>query len=144
MPQKPAPKKRGSFGSCEIARFHPDVEALSPARKILNVNLTFQEALKINLALDECVRKANRYNMSHRSARRCGVGLEIKLHGGSNLRRHHIRLPVLTREQRVGFGIARESFLGWVDCEGAGGGVGDVRQVRSHALRWPRSISAFN
>jgi hypothetical protein len=52
--------KTSSFGACTF-------DAMSPPRltadtKAMNLVIPFDEALKLNLAIDECIRKLNRYN----------------------------------------------------------------------------------
>jgi len=52
-----SPKTREfTFGTCAFDGTSPKREALGATTKILNVMLTFEEALKLNLAIDECVR----------------------------------------------------------------------------------------
>jgi len=44
-----------SFGGCSFCRTSPKKLALNPETKILNVMMTFEEDLRVNLAIDECV-----------------------------------------------------------------------------------------
>jgi hypothetical protein len=69
--------KESSFGACEIASYSPEKKAITGDTKVLNVKIKFEEALKLNLAIDECVRKLNRYKMSSTAGQRAGVNLAI-------------------------------------------------------------------
>jgi len=52
------PKEKAfTFGTCRYEHTSPKRERLSAKTKVLNVILTFGEALKLDLAVDECVRK---------------------------------------------------------------------------------------
>lgn len=46
---------------------------------MLNVTLSFEDALKLNLAIDECVRKLNSYKRSTTEGRRTALNLAIHL-----------------------------------------------------------------
>ena len=46
--------KTFSFGGCDFGRTSPAVEALSPNTKMLNIEIDFEEALKLHLAIGEC------------------------------------------------------------------------------------------
>jgi hypothetical protein len=83
--QKMAPEptmKTFSFGGCSFSNTSPKRTALSPETKILNVMLTFEEALKLNLAIDECVRRLNSYKRSTKSGKSAGLNLAIHLEAG--------------------------------------------------------------
>lgn len=68
-----------SFGGCEFSKTSPRREALSPQTAVLNVTLSFEDALKLNLAIDECVRKLNSYKRSTMKGRRAALNLAIHL-----------------------------------------------------------------
>ena len=72
--------KTFSYGACEIVGYSPRKEKLSPDTKTLNIKIGFEEALKLNLALDECIRKLNRYKMSSKAGKRAAVNLILHLH----------------------------------------------------------------
>ena len=72
--------KSFSFGASEIADYSPKKEKLSADTKVLNIKIKFEEALKLNLALDECIRKLNKYKMSSREGKRAAVNLVIHFH----------------------------------------------------------------
>lgn len=71
--------KTFSFGACEIAGFSPKRGAWSTETKVINIKISFEEALKLNLALDECVRKLNKYKMSTTEGKRAAVNLALHL-----------------------------------------------------------------
>ena len=58
---------------CTIKRIIPP----SPSLKTLNVLIRFEEALKLNLALDECVRRINLYKRSTKEGKKAAVNLVI-------------------------------------------------------------------
>lgn len=70
-------EKTFSFGSCEFSRLSPPKENLTSSSKKLNVVVPFEEALKLNLALDECVRKLNKYKRSTTKGKKAAVNLVI-------------------------------------------------------------------
>jgi hypothetical protein len=80
MPKQP--KLKGfSFGGCDFTRTLPDVSTLSPATKVLNVEITFEEVLKLHLAMGECISNLNTYNRSTTEGKRTALNLAIHLDG---------------------------------------------------------------
>lgn len=71
--------KTFSFGGCDFARTSPKREALSPTTSVLNVTLTFEDALKLSLAINECVRKLNSYKRSTTEGKRTALNIAIHL-----------------------------------------------------------------
>ncbi|MDE1874827.1 MAG: hypothetical protein KGH68_02050, partial [Patescibacteria group bacterium] len=67
-PVRSAPKKKGTTGSCSFHSFSPSNEITS-----LSFQLPFEEALKLNIAIDEAVRQLNRLNRARKEARDLGV-----------------------------------------------------------------------
>lgn len=76
MDEKSAQKKF-IFGGCQYERQSPPRERVSTETRILNVELTLEEALKLALAIEESSRKVNRYNMSTTVGKRARVGLAV-------------------------------------------------------------------
>lgn len=76
------PIKKFSFGICNFGRTQPNLNTLSPDTQILNIEIAFEEALKLNLAIDECVRKLNSYKRSTTAGKRSGLNLAIHLSQG--------------------------------------------------------------
>lgn len=74
--------KTFSFGGCDFGRTSPAVGALSPNTKMLNIEIDFEEALKLHLAIGECIRKLNSYNRSTRAGKRTALNLAIHLSKG--------------------------------------------------------------
>lgn len=72
-------KKKFVFGTCAFVRTSPKREKLSGSTKILNVFIPFEEALKLNLAVEEGVRKLNRYKRSTKAGKQMGLNLAIHL-----------------------------------------------------------------
>jgi hypothetical protein len=71
--------KTFSFGSCDVARIGPPIEDLDGDNRAINIALTFEDALKLNLAIDECVRQLNRYKRSTTAGKRTGLNLCLYL-----------------------------------------------------------------
>jgi hypothetical protein len=73
MHARTAPKKKGTTGSCGFHSVSPHTDAVS-----LNFQLKFEEALKLNIAIDEAVRQLNRLNRARKEGK--SVGLSIIVH----------------------------------------------------------------
>ncbi|MGE0876149.1 MAG: hypothetical protein AB7O31_15920 [Burkholderiales bacterium] len=71
--------KKFSFGGCTVSGFSPEVSAISPKTEMLNVSISFEDALKLNLAIQECVRKLNSYNRSTSVGKRTGLNIAVHL-----------------------------------------------------------------
>jgi len=76
---KQATTKKFTFGTCGFQRTSPPLEALSPGTRVLNVLLSFEDALKLNVAIDECVRQLNAYNRSTTAGKRAALNLTVYL-----------------------------------------------------------------
>ena len=73
------PKKTFSFGGCTFTRVGPPLETLSPATPKLNVEVTFEEALKLHLAIGECISNLNQFNRSTTEGKRTALNLLLHL-----------------------------------------------------------------
>ena len=77
---KPTRKKKDDyFGGGEFAMTSPALEKLSPSTRVLNVHLSLQEALMLNVALEECIRSLNRYNRSTTQGKNATVNVALHL-----------------------------------------------------------------
>ena len=74
--------KTFSFGCCDFNRTSPAVEGLTPGTRMLNIEISFEEALKLHLSIGECVRKLNSYKRSTRAGKRTALNLAIHLTKG--------------------------------------------------------------
>ncbi len=72
--------KQFSFGGCHYEYTSPPLSNLSPSTKVLNIGLSLNEALKLDLALNECIRKINRYKESAEAGKRALVNIAVHLH----------------------------------------------------------------
>lgn len=81
MAEQPA-IKTFSFGGCDFGRTSPKLQNLSPTTKVLNVEVGFEEALKLHLAIEECIRKLNSYKRSTTAGKRSALNLAIHLSKG--------------------------------------------------------------
>lgn len=70
-------EKKFSFGGAHYERQSPPRENASRETQILNIEMTLAEALKLGLAMDECCRKVNRYNMATSAGKRARVCLAV-------------------------------------------------------------------
>lgn len=68
--------KKVSYGGCQISCIMPPKSPNLP--KVLNILLTFEDGLKLNLALDECLRQLNLYNRATKEGKRAAVSLAVK------------------------------------------------------------------
>jgi len=75
-------EKEFTFGTCEYERTSPARTELTGDTSILNIIVPFEEALKMNLAVDECVRKLNRYKKSTKTGKRAALNLTIHFNLG--------------------------------------------------------------
>lgn len=71
------PLKKVTFGTCAYGRTSPDQAKLSTDTKILNILIPFEQSLKINLAMDECVRNLNKYSKSTSEGKRAALNFCI-------------------------------------------------------------------
>ncbi len=69
--------KKSQFGACTFSSVSPS--AVAPGTPALNVVLSFEEALKLNLGIDECVRKLGRYNRATSTGRNAALSILIHL-----------------------------------------------------------------
>lgn len=75
-------KKERITGSCRFEGTSPRVGSIQPDTRVIAISLTFEEALKLNLAVDECVRKLNALNKNAKGAKDVGLGLIVYLDKG--------------------------------------------------------------
>jgi len=73
------PKKKFSFGTCAYDITNPSRASLTNTTQILNVVISFEEGLKLNLAIDEALRKINTYKKSTTEGKRAALNLAIFL-----------------------------------------------------------------
>lgn len=75
-------EKTFSFGSCEFVKVSPPRGQFSSTVKKLNISVPFEEALKLNLAIDECIRKLNKYKRSTVKGKKAALNLVVHLDVG--------------------------------------------------------------
>jgi hypothetical protein len=71
--------KTFSFGGCDFSKTSPQISTLSPATAVLNVRIGFEDALKLHLAIGECIRKLNSYKRSTTEGKRTALNLAVHL-----------------------------------------------------------------
>jgi hypothetical protein len=79
---KPIREKTWTFGGCDYERTIPRREELSSSTAILEIVLPFEEALKFSLAVDECVRRLNRYNRATEAGKTSALKVAIRFKRG--------------------------------------------------------------
>lgn len=72
--------KTSSFGASSFDSISP--RTLEPETKAVNLGLSFEEALKLNLAIDECVRKLNRYDRATSRGKNAALRLIVHFDKG--------------------------------------------------------------
>lgn len=75
-------QKTRSFGACSFGKTSPPIGNLKAGTKALNVHLSFENAMKLNLAIDEGVRQLNSYNRATKDGKAATVKLTIYLEKG--------------------------------------------------------------
>jgi hypothetical protein len=70
-------EKQFTFGTCEYERTSPARTELSNQTSALNIIIPFDQALKLNLAIDECVRRLNKYKKSTKAGKRAALNLTV-------------------------------------------------------------------
>ena len=87
-------QKKFSFGGCEFGATSPSIPELSADTPMLNVTVSFEEALKLHLAIGECIRKLNSYKRSTTAGKRTALNLAI------HLGKHRITINETKRQQK--------------------------------------------
>jgi hypothetical protein len=72
--------KTFSYGGCRYRGTSPPRARLSPETKVLNISIPFDQALRLNLALDECLRALNRLKGSTTEGKDAAVNLVVHFH----------------------------------------------------------------
>jgi hypothetical protein len=80
-----------SFGGCTYTTKSPSV--MAEGTKVVNLKLSFEEALKLNVAVSACVQHLTRQNRSTPDKRRSGLKLIIHLDERRRVRVQLGRLP---------------------------------------------------
>lgn len=76
------PEKATDYhGGCRYAGLSPDIAGRGV--KSVNIDISFEEALKLSLALESCLHAVNRYNRSTAKGRAMGVCLSLKTEAGN-------------------------------------------------------------
>jgi hypothetical protein len=76
----PAKQKQFTYGTCTFDHLSPPTVSLST--RAVNIVMSFEEALKLNLAVSEAVRALNKNNRSTREGRDAALCLTVYLDKG--------------------------------------------------------------
>jgi hypothetical protein len=71
--------RKQATGTCDVAHVSPGGAPVTGPGSVVNLVLGFEDALKLNLALDEALHRVNRYNRGTVVGKRAGVRLVIYL-----------------------------------------------------------------
>jgi len=77
MPNRELKTKKSSFGDCRFDKTSPI--DLKDQVSTVNFTISFEEALKLSLAVDECVRKLNSYNRGNARGKEKALALIVHL-----------------------------------------------------------------
>jgi hypothetical protein len=80
-----AEQKTFSFGEGKCAKMSPPREAINSETKAINLTFTLEEALMLNLAIDECIRRVNTYKKTTTEGKKAGVNLTIYLNDNGRI-----------------------------------------------------------
>ncbi len=72
-------RTKDSFGGCTFTCASPAYGALAANTKVVNVVLSFEEALKLNLAIQEAVRDLNTLHRAVKVNKLAGMKLSIHM-----------------------------------------------------------------
>ena len=79
--ENPPARAEDYHGSARLEHINPDLAA--QGIKFVNIEITFEEALKLSLALQSCLVQLNRYHRGTVVGRQMGVLLGINTEGTS-------------------------------------------------------------
>ena len=65
------------FGTCSFAKTSPHLGDISAETKVLHLVLNFENALKLNVAIDECVRKLNSLSREKKEGKRAALDISV-------------------------------------------------------------------
>ena len=71
-------KKKFSHGGCDFERTQPSTSEFNSKTKMLNVILSFEDALKLNIAIQSCLQKINAQD--HRTKNGKNAAMNIAIH----------------------------------------------------------------
>jgi hypothetical protein len=73
----PTKQKQFTFGTCSLNHLSPP--SISPETRAVNIVMSFEDALKLNLAISEGVRALNKNNRATREGRDAALCLTVYL-----------------------------------------------------------------
>lgn len=98
MPTNEAPEPyKESFGACTYSAKSP--AEIAQGTKVVNLRLSFEEALKLNVALSACVQHLTRQDRGTPEKRRKGVKLIVHLDEKRRIRVQLGKIPPKVKQQ---------------------------------------------
>ena len=79
MPEENTSERGTSSGSCKVDHFSPPVAELSPTTQKVNVYLTFSEASRLVMAIQERLQDIHRLKRNSTKAKTAAVNLVVSL-----------------------------------------------------------------
>ena len=73
------PKKKVMAGTCAFQSVSPPFEEISSSTTTLRLKLSFEDALKLNIAVDEGVRMLNGLNRARKEGRDTALEIIVRL-----------------------------------------------------------------
>jgi hypothetical protein len=72
--------RQSSFGGCSFVKTSPAHDRLAASTQVVNLVVPFEDALKLNVAIDEAVRRLNSARQRARGGKRAALNLTIHFH----------------------------------------------------------------
>lgn len=76
---KTPPRTKDSFGGCTFDHASPDQAKLTSGTKVINLVLSFEEALKLNLAVQEALSDLNKLHRAVKVNKAAGMKLIVHM-----------------------------------------------------------------
>jgi len=69
--------KKSSYGGCQFERMMPPWDDVNTDTPIINIVISFEEALKLKLAIETCLIELNKYKRSAKEGMRAAINMAI-------------------------------------------------------------------
>ena len=80
MPKKNNAERATSCGSCRVDRFAPPIAEINPSTKKINIYLSFAEANRLRMAIEERLQQIQKLKRNSKEAKSAAVNLVITTH----------------------------------------------------------------
>ena len=72
--------RQSSFGACSFIKTSPTHGRFASSTQVMNLVIPFEEALKLNVAIDEAVRRLNSVRQRAGGGQRAALNLTVHFH----------------------------------------------------------------